>query len=259
MREFRRSPAAIRFLSPADPDTGRHRLTLKAITPGVVDDYGSVFMPDVFTRSLDTRLPTLCWAHDWAEPLGRGVDVHTDDDGSPIIRFELSDPDAVPMVRRAWAQIVDGTITDCSVGFSDVERRAPAPDELERWPGAREIITRATLDEVSLVLRGAVPGAKVLALRSGLAVDDVLDLAARVTAGTLSVEDAQAAARILAGVDSSRGEPTPATPDPVGGDDPTGGNPDLEGDGEGDDPEGEDLELVAASDALDAWLGRSRL
>lgn len=181
---------------------GRPGVTLHCITPGVVDDYGSVWMPDAFDKSLGLRMPTLCWSHDWGEPLGPPTAFRTSLNG-PEVDFVFSDFDAVPSARRAHAQVQDGTIKDCSVGFSDVRRRDPTDEEKAKYPGVREVIEEATLDEVSLVLRGAVPGAKVLAVRSlqepGVALDDVIEIAKRRAAGDLSAEDARAAIELLAG------------------------------------------------------------
>lgn len=180
---------------------GAPGVTLRAITPNVVDDYGSVWMAHCFDQSLEARLPVLAWAHDWSEPLGPAVSFETSDQG-PTVAFKFSDFDAVPMARRAHAQVADGTITDCSVGFwvPNGGRRDPTDAELEQWPGCREVIERANLDEVSLVLRGAVPGAKVLALRSGgmVAEDAVVDLARKVAAGELTQAEAKAALALLA-------------------------------------------------------------
>lgn len=145
-------------------EDGRHTVTLQAIRPGVVDDYGSVWMADAFDRSLGERLPTLCWSHDWADPIGHGLDYQTTDEG-PVVRFAFDDFDAVPRARQAFAQTKSGTIRDCSVGFSKVERRDPTDDELTQYPGVREVILSARMDELSLVLAGAVPGAQVVGVR----------------------------------------------------------------------------------------------
>ena len=71
----------------------------------------------------------------------------------------------IPRARQAYAQVKSGTLRDCSVGFSHAEKRTPTDDETRTYPGVREVIERATLDEVSLVLRGAVPGAEVVSVR----------------------------------------------------------------------------------------------
>lgn len=148
----------------AAAEDGQHTVTLQAIRPGVVDDYGSLWQPDAFDRSLAERLPTLCWSHDWSDPIGHGLDYQTTDQG-PVVRFAFDDFDAVPRARQAFAQTQSGTIRDCSVGFSKVTRREPTEDELQQYPGVREVILSARMDELSLVLAGAVPGAKVVGVR----------------------------------------------------------------------------------------------
>jgi HK97 family phage prohead protease len=169
-------------------------------------------MPDAFDESLATRLPTLCWSHDWSEPLGPAIDYASSDDG-PQVRFAFSDFDAVPMARRAHAQVSDGTIQDCSVGFWNAQRRDPTDEEVEQYPGIREVILKADLDEVSLVLRGAVPGAKVLAVRSAkVAVDQAVELAKRVQDGELTSEQAKAALDLLAKEEAQAGDPPPPAP-----------------------------------------------
>ena len=186
-------------------EDGQHFIDLQIITPNVVDDYGSVWMEDCFDRSLDERMPTLAWAHDWSEPIGRGVSWSREPGEGPVVRFRLDDFDAVPTARRAFAQVQSGTIDDCSVGFSNTQRRDPTGDEVTKWPGVREVIESADDDEVSLVLRGAVPGAKVVAYRSGeravtVPIDAVTELARKVNAGELTEEDALTALDLL-GVD----------------------------------------------------------
>lgn len=211
-RETRRGVGEIRA---ADID-GQPGVTLHVIRPGVVDDYGSLWAADTFDESLARRMPTLCWAHDWGEPLGPAVDYRTGPDG-PEIDFTFSDLDAVPMARRAHAQVTDGTIRDCSVGFWNVQRRDPTDDERAKYPGIREVITRADLDEVSLVLRGAVPGAKVMAVRSGGEVefDAVVEIARRKAAGELTDGEAKAALELLAEAEPGEtGEPAAQEPAP---------------------------------------------
>ena len=228
-------------------EDGQHFIDLQIITPNVVDDYGSVWMEDCFDRSLDERMPTLAWAHDWSEPIGRGVSWSREPGEGPVVRFRLDDFDAVPTARRAFAQVQSGTIDDCSVGFSNTQRRDPTGDEVTKWPGVREVIESADDDEVSLVLRGAVPGAKVVAYRSGeravtVPIDAVTELARRVNAGELTEEDALTALDLL-GVDD-------------GGEDDTHDDDDDD-DGAGDAAADAALdELEAAADA--ALDGRTR-
>lgn len=191
-------------------------IRLQPIVPLIVDDYGSVFMPDTFDGSLGERMPTLAWGHNWQNPIGRATDWGADGD-LRWIDFRVDDPAVVPDAARAIAQVESGTIDDCSVGFSNTRRRPPTDEELERWPGAVEIIERADLDEVSLVLRGAVPGAKVLALRSRegrvLQVDEdtAMDVARKVAAGEISEDEGRAYLSLLA-VDDGTPDASAAPP-----------------------------------------------
>lgn len=195
-------------------DNGERIIRLKPITPNIVDDYGSVFMPDTFDASLTERQPTLVWAHSWQEPIGRGID-HGGEGDERWIEFRVDDHPDVPRARQAIAQVESGTLDDVSVGFSNTKRRPPTDEEEKRWPGAVEIIERAELDEVSLVLRGAVPGAKVLSLRSAdgraLSVpeDVMLDVAEKVATGELTEEAGRAFLRLVAD------DPDPGTPPPA--------------------------------------------
>jgi HK97 family phage prohead protease len=230
-------------------ENGIHTVTLQPIVPNIVDDYGSVFMPDTFDAALDARFPTLAWTHSWSEPIGRAFAWKADGDLRSI-EFRFDDFDDVPTARRAWSQCQPGpngepaTIDDCSVGFSGTKRREPTDEELERWPGAREIITKADLDEVSLVLRGAVPGAKVLSLRSrdgrvaSVAEDAVMDVARKVAAGEMTEVEGKAYLNLIA-------QDAPAAP-PVD----TGEVP----------PDAGDVATVDAAidDALAAYTDRSR-
>lgn len=143
---------------------GKPGVTLHVIQPGVVDNFGSLWMPGTFDESLRRRLPTLCWAHNWSEPLGPGVGFRASSQG-PDVDFQFSNFEAVPMALRAHAQVVDGTIRDCSVGFWNAQRRDPTNAEINKYPGIQEVIEKADLDEVSLVIRGAVPGAVVAGVR----------------------------------------------------------------------------------------------
>lgn len=194
---------------------GRPVVQLRIITPNVVDDYGSVWLPDTFDTALQARIaadpddtPALCWSHRWDDPIGHGI-TYTADAGGPVMRFEYDDFDAVPRAKQADAQVRSKTIRDCSVGFFAIARREASEDDKKRWPGAREVITEADLDEVSLVLRGAVPGAKVLRSAGGTVdVDAVVELARRVTTGELTAEEAKVAVELL-GEDNSTDETDP--------------------------------------------------
>lgn len=200
----------------------------------VIDDYGTMFAPGVFTESLSERMPRIVWSHDWADPIGRWVD-YRDTDTELTLIGELDDFDAVPRARQASAQLASGTIDQFSVGFMRMADEAVDPDEVDGRRGVYRI-TKGQLDEASLVLRGAVPGTHLVAVRSaaGVSVDAALDLARRMQAGEITAEEAKATLELLGG----GGEPAPvALP---------------EGDEEDEEPPAEAAELP--DDEIDAAL-----
>jgi HK97 family phage prohead protease len=157
-RQHRVVPAQVR----ATPDGVEGRFVATVLRYNVVDDYDTVFLPGVFDGSLARRMPRIVWAHDWAEPLGRWTGRELSDDSVLRLVGEMDDFDAVPQARRAWAQMQSGTIDQFSVGFMPEEAQ---PVIVE----SREVLgfTRGRLDEVSLVLVGAVPGTELLSMRAG--------------------------------------------------------------------------------------------
>jgi HK97 family phage prohead protease len=158
-----------------------------AVRYNTIDDYQTVFAPGCFADSLQRRRPTITWGHDWSEPIGRVVSFE-DTPEALIIHARLSDPEAVPRARQAMAQLRDGDIDDVSVGFS-IDDSSDTKEE-------KGVVTflRATLNEVACVLRGAVPGAKVLAIRSApgmvIEAETAGQLLAQLKAGSLTLKDA---------------------------------------------------------------------
>lgn len=247
---------------------GRHTITLRAITPGVVDDYGSVWMADAFDAELAVRLPVLAWCHDWSDPIGAGLDYMPSDQG-PMVTFVFDDFDAVPRARQAYEQTRTDlpdkppTIRDCSVGFSKVSRREPTDEERTLWPGVREVITRARMDELSLVLAGAVPGATVAGVRMAntdgpVSREAVAKLLAQIATGELTLTAALNALEALDGLDTGDDDDK-GQDDKDGPEGADGGDQGAQGSGEGADPsiQGDeagaptpDPELDAAVDAL---------
>lgn len=203
----------------------------------VVDDYGTVWTEGVFTRSVQERMPTLLYGHDWSDVtnvLGRAID-YRDSKAGPLVTFELTDFDAHPHTRQVAAQINDQTMVDMSVGFErrrwdgpGGQRQLAEADREMRGPSGVRAIERmheAGWDETSLVVRGAVPGAKVLTgVRMvqvrGLAVpmDDVIELGRRIDRGEITNAEAVAALNLLGGDE----DPPEPPPDPTDEDDTDG-------------------------------------
>jgi HK97 family phage prohead protease len=146
-------------------DDGTHYIDLRVLTYNTVDSYGSVWLKGCFNKGLEQRLPQLCVGHDWAAVIGRAVSWAEDDKGLAI-RFRLDNFDDVPLARQIFAQVMSKTLDEASVGFSNTRRRDPTDEEVRQFPGAREMMEESELDESSVVLRGAVPGAIVIGARA---------------------------------------------------------------------------------------------
>jgi len=184
-----------------------------AVTYNTVDSYGTLWRPGVFDEALDERMPTILYGHDWStldHVLGAGIDWRqTPADVGPAgvdVLIEFANVPAADLAMRLLAK--DATskgpvLRDVSVGFERREwaRRSDLSAE-ELKLGAEEAMIRAGMDELSLVVAGAVPGAQV----RGVSLDDVVDLAKRRAAGTLSRAEARAAIDLLAGDPDDDGE-----------------------------------------------------
>jgi hypothetical protein len=62
----------------------------------VVDDYGTIWTQGVFDHSVEERMPTLLYGHDWSNltnVLGRAIDYRDQPEG-PQALFELTDFDS---------------------------------------------------------------------------------------------------------------------------------------------------------------------
>ncbi len=212
-----------------------------AVVWGVIDDYGTRFVKGAFTESIEERLPTIAWAHDWSEPVGRAVSYRETDEGL-FITARLDIGQGIARADQAYAQLKSGTLDDVSIGFWRLADRT-ADD------GVTEIV-KGDLDEVSVVLRGAVPGAKVMAVRSArtgemVEVDSVVAIAEKVAAGDISQAAADEALRLLSS--SGTGAPPAESTDDT-----------ATGDGTGD-PAPELVDAQAEADAALATLtDRSR-
>lgn len=121
---------------------------------GVTDSYGTVFVPNCFTRGgLDNRVYSLLWMHDPTRPVGTFV-AQERADGLYIV----GKWDENTAGREARAAAMSGSAADLSVGFTWM-KDADAPEDY---------ITMARLMEVSQVTSrfGAVPGSVLTAVRA---------------------------------------------------------------------------------------------
>ena len=176
----------------------RGEIDVRAVTYGVVDSYGSLWAPGCLTEHFNRRQPSICWGHDTSDIIGRGISWR-DTSAGPVVTARLDNDPRVPWAQQAIAQIDSGTLDDVSVAFSNAERRAPHKHELMAWPTAREVIEYAEVGEISLVFEGAVPGAKVLAMRSAAGAHR---LAAALATGQLTPAQWRARRSIERGYDA---------------------------------------------------------
>lgn len=226
-----------------------------AVTYNTVDDYGTIWLPGCFDKSLGERMPTMLYGHDWYSldhVLGKGVDFRQSPGAPGVdVLLEFDDPEFVPMVRQAMWQVDNKTLQDVSVGFDRwewLEREKLTPEQLKA--GASEAMVEAGMDELSIVVRGAVTGASFRNRRTGsLDIDAVMAIAKRKVAGEITEEEAQAALDLLAGTDGGAGAGAGGSDD----DDTAGGGGDG---GAGDESPPPDLD--AEIDAALESIGRSR-
>lgn len=178
-----------------------HTVEADVLTYGVVDSYRTIFDLGVFDESLGERMPVMAWSHDWSDPIGRWVDwKNVERDGLQRLRLigELDDFDAVPRARQASAQLRSGTLDQFSVGFHRLDGGTYQDDD------GIEHFRKGGLDEVSVVLSGAVPGTKLVGVRSRQGVrqvpeEYVIDLAKKVASGEITKEAAAIAVDLAAG------------------------------------------------------------
>lgn len=162
------------ILEVRETESGGHEADLRIVTYNVRDSYGTSWNPEVFKRSIDEGPISSVWAHESNRPIGVVTRAKDSPDHLDAV-LEFLDFDSCPDARMAYEAMKKKAYRGVSFGF---ERRADQNDS-EIADTVR--IMDADLIEVSPVLRAAVPGAKVLAVRSEQAVD-TKDIAYRVMA-----------------------------------------------------------------------------
>lgn len=177
--------AEIRGPGTDQPDA-KPGFTARAVQYGVADTYNTSWQRGTFTDTLEQRMPSVVWCHDWSDPIGRVVGYRDTDSGLDI-DVELDDLEAVPRAKQAYAQLRSGSMNQFSFAFKRGEEMAD--------PNLRGVtrITKADLDEFSVVLNGSVPGTHVTAIRSAagtVSADAARDLVTRFAAGGIDLEHA---------------------------------------------------------------------
>lgn len=124
-----------------------------AVRFGVVDSYRTSFDRNAFTW--EGRSLPLLWSHDRAQVLGSVRSITPDGEGLRIrARLNLD----VQRAREVRSMLASGDISGLSIGFQRLKDEARA--------GGVRHITRAKLNEVSVVAIPAVPGSVVTSVRA---------------------------------------------------------------------------------------------
>jgi len=149
-----------------------HTLTLKNIgQQGQFSGYASIFhhvdadrdtiAPHAFVDTLKAyqekgQWPKMLWQHDPQQPIGKWLNMHTDDKGLYVEGQLFLD---LPKGKEAYTLLKEGVIDSLSIGFKPrVTKHGPKPHT--------RAITALDLYEISLVTFPANDQAKVTALKS---------------------------------------------------------------------------------------------
>lgn len=181
-------------------DESTREIEAKVCSYGVgPDTYNTTWQPGVFTEGLRAALPAVCWSHQSDNIIGSVVDYRDQSDGL-YVRMRLADFDAVPEARKAYSLIKDGHVRGWSFGFADGET------ENDREYKGAVAFRRATMYEVSPVLRASVPLTRTVSVRSAdreVKAHNENELAAAITAGVRAALDANQATTIAIRDDGS--------------------------------------------------------
>jgi HK97 family phage prohead protease len=139
-------------------DSGTGAFEAVACVYGYTDGYNTRFVPGCFAASLRRELPEVRYEHT-SRRIGEVQDWRDDAERLTILG-QLDPPEGKQrkLLTRAWKGMQTGVLAEFSVGFYTREDRTAGD-------GVREI-TRADLDEISLVIEGAVVGAELVATRT---------------------------------------------------------------------------------------------
>jgi len=145
---------------------GEGRVSAVFSTFGVIDSDGDVVRPSAFTEG--QQVP-MTWAHDWANPVGKGV-IHVEADRAVFeCQFFMDTVDG----EQAFLKVKNmGDLQEWSWGFrvldaeiADAPDGQAAPAQWGRGEGQVQYINRAEVFEVSPVLVGANRETETLAIK----------------------------------------------------------------------------------------------
>ena len=157
-------------------DPSRATVTMIAAVTGTVDEVGDRIIPGAFARSLASRTPKVCRAHDWSTPIGRIVAIKELLPGDP--RLPRTTGSGRPWPREAGALVAQARLnTAIKAGHDALEMIKFYEQEAAFSIGYRPVKARRRGDvrelhdvelyEVSPVLHGAHPDARLIGVKAG--------------------------------------------------------------------------------------------
>ena len=138
-------------------DSDRKIIEVKFASFGNIDSDGDMLLRGCFAKSIQERGPhsqtnrkiAFVWQHDIKEPIGKILELEEREDGA-YAQVQLSDFDSVPLAKRAFSQMQDGTINQFSFGFSYIWDKMEYDENIDAF-----VVKELKLYEVSPVTLGA--------------------------------------------------------------------------------------------------------
>lgn len=175
------------FRSANEGGDERHYFTARVVNYNVPDSFNTSWAPGVFTRSLDRKLPSVAYGHNWERVIGKVVSYEEKPDGLDV-EVRMSNFKNNPDAARMYDHLMDGEISEFSFAF----KLQTAKREADPTHKGVERFTEADLTEVSPVLVGSVPGTHTLSVRSDAQMSRTAaaDLLVKFAAGDIDLADA---------------------------------------------------------------------
>src|ERR1043166_9583565 len=122
-----------------------------------IDSEGDTILPGAFTGTIgkhyrDGTMPSLLWAHNQAEPIGRIISMHEDSVG---LRIQGVLNMATPAGAKAYAHLLARDVNGLSIGY------LPAPGGATHKRGGGRTLKQIELLEISVVALPSDNGARV--------------------------------------------------------------------------------------------------
>ncbi|MCI1673148.1 MAG: HK97 family phage prohead protease [Bifidobacterium tibiigranuli] len=159
------------FTFKADTAAGEGKFTAVVNAFGVPDSQGQVMEPGAFAKSIETftddsPLPIL-WDHQWDDiwsHIGSAKATETNEGLQVEAQLDMNNPTA----QQAYTLLSQHRVHEFSVGGFE------SPDDIETDDSGLEHVKNFDLNEVSLTLKGANPGTRLIGVKSEKS-DDLSD------------------------------------------------------------------------------------